>query len=466
MTPISPAALEALTAALEPKAVVDRADHAPFLEEWRGRWPGETPLIIAPSTTEELSRALKICSEHEIAVVPQGGNTGLVGGGAAKGEVIVTTKRMRQIREVSAEGFTMCLEAGVTLQEAQDIAKDKDRLFPLSIGAEGTANIGGVLSTNAGGVHVLRYGNARDLVLGLEVVLPDGRIWNGLNALRKNNTGYDLKHLFIGGEGTLGIITAAVLKLFPRPRDSVTALLALENAENAVSLLSLCQERSGGQLGSFELLNGATVDLIHDHFGDLPRAVETRAPFYVLAEFASGQEDVLRPLTESILESAFERGWVLDGVIAADESQAETLWQVRHNATEAMKNDGAPCVKCDVSVPIGQIPGFLEKADEAVLAMAPDARIIAFGHMGDGNIHYDILLPPSEGRDRMEAFERRVHDVVVDVGGSISAEHGIGQLKRDELAERKSPVEMDLMRTIKRSLDPKGIMNPGKLLQP
>jgi FAD/FMN-containing dehydrogenase len=470
MKPIDQAALQALRSVLDPKAVIAEEDHAPFLEEWRGRWPGETPMVIAPSSTEELAGAMKVCAEHRIAVVPQGGNTGLVGGGAARGEIIVTTKRMRQVRDLSAQGFTMTLEAGVTLQEAQDLAREKDRLFPLSIGAEGTANIGGVLSTNAGGVHVLRYGNARDLVLGLEVVLPDGRVWNGLNALRKNNTGYDLKHLFIGGEGTLGIITAAVLKLYPRPRDSVTALLAVPDAEAAVDMLSLCQERSGGQLGSFELMNRAMVDLVLEHFPDLPRPVQTETPFYVLAEFASGQGGVLRTLSEKILEEAFERELVLDGTIAADEKQAEALWHIRHNASEAMKNDPSPCVKCDVSVPIGAIPSFLKEADEAVLALQSGARIIAFGHMGDGNIHYDILGPEDgdhdQWRSRMEEFEARVHDVVVGFGGSISAEHGIGQLKRDELAERKTPVEMDLMRTIKRAIDPDGLMNPGKLLKP
>lgn len=462
--------LDALKALADPKSIVPGDAWGPHLEEWRGRWPGETPLVLAPGSTEELSRILAEAYRRDIAVVPQGGHTGLVGGGAAKGEVIVSTKRLRQVRDVSPEGFTMTLEAGVTLAEAQGIAEKQDRLFPLSIGAEGTANIGGVLSTNAGGVHVLRYGNARDLVLGLEVVLPDGRIWNGLNQLRKNNTGYDLKHLFLGGEGTIGIITAAVLKIYPRPKDHVTAFLAVPDAAAAVSLLSLAQARSGGQLGSFELMGGPMVDLVLHQFPDLSRPLETHAPYYVLAEFASGQVGTLREMAESILADGFERDLIVDGTIAGSGTQAEELWTIRHNASEAMKKDPSPCVKCDVSVPIAAIPDFLQQADEAVLAMEPGARIIAFGHMGDGNIHYDILGPESGAQEawraRMEEFEHRVHDVTVALGGSISAEHGIGQLKRDELPSRKDPVEMEMLRTVKRAFDPKNLMNPGKLLAP
>jgi len=461
--------LSALRDICDPKAIVPEDQHAPFLEEWRGRWPGQTPLILAPGSTQELSQIMAAAYERGIAIVPQGGNTGLVGGGVARGEVIVTTKRLRGVRDVSPDGFTMTLEAGVTLAEAQSHAEENDRLFPLSIGAEGTANIGGVLSTNAGGVHVLRYGNARDLVLGLEVVLPDGRIWNGLNSLRKNNTGYDLKHLFIGGEGTLGIITAAVLKLYPRPRDHLTAFLAVPSAEAAVKLLSMAQDQSGGQLGSFELMGGPMLDLVLTKFPDLSCPVDQQTPYYVLAEFATGREGTLRTMAEGILETAFEQELVVDGTIAADGKQTQALWELRHNATEAMKKDPSPCVKCDISVPIAAIPEFLEQADAAVLKMDPGARIIAFGHMGDGNIHYDILGPvdgPHDAfRDRMAAFEHRVHDVTVSLGGSISAEHGIGQLKRDELATRKDPVELAMMRTIKTSLDPKGLMNPGKLLK-
>ncbi|MEM1410028.1 MAG: FAD-binding oxidoreductase, partial [Pseudomonadota bacterium] len=310
--------LDALRSAAEPQAIVPDDAYAPFLEEWRGRWPGTTPLILAPGSTEELSRIMATAYARGVAIVPQGGNTGLVGGAAARGEVIITTKRLRGVRDVSPEGFTMTLEAGITLAEAQQHAEEVERLFPLSIGAEGSANIGGVLSTNAGGIHVLRYGNARDLVLGLEAVLPDGRIWHGLNRLRKNNTGYDLKHLFIGGEGTLGIVTAAVLKLYPRAQDHLTTLVAVPSAEAAVALLSLAQERSGGQLGSFELMGERMFELVANAFPELGRPLSSSAPFYVLAEFTSGHGGDLRSGAERWLEEAAERGLVTDGTIAAD----------------------------------------------------------------------------------------------------------------------------------------------------
>ncbi|MEM9234737.1 MAG: FAD-binding oxidoreductase, partial [Pseudomonadota bacterium] len=354
------------------------------------------------------------------------------------------------------------------LQAAQEAAASAGRLFPLSIGSEGSCNIGGVLSTNAGGVNVIRYGNARDLVLGIEAVLPDGRIWNGLNRLRKNNTGYDMKHLFIGGEGTLGFITAAVLKLYARPAETRTAFLAVPSAAAAVDLLGLVQERSGGQVSSFELMNATMVELVLAQFPDLPRPVASKAPYYVLIELSSGQKDALTSLTEELLADAFEKGIVTDGTIARSEAQSDALWTLRHNASEAMKRDGTYCVKCDVSVPIRHVPAFLDEAGAAVGTTAPGARIIAFGHMGDGNIHYDILGPEgsenTEWREAAAPLERLVHDVVIAHEGSISAEHGIGQLKRDELAERKSPVEMEMMRAVKAAFDPHGLMNPGKLL--
>ena len=463
----SPGDVETLTRLAGPRGVVAGADRDPHLEEWRGRWRGETPIILAPETTETLSALLAYCHAHGLAVVPQGGNTGLVGGQVPGGEVLVSTKRMRRVRAVSADDFTLTAEAGVTLAEVQAAAEAANRLFPLSIGSEGTCQIGGILSTNAGGVSVLRYGSARDLTLGLEVVLPDGRVWNGLNSLRKNNTGYDLKSLFVGAEGTLGIVTAAVLKLSPRPAERVTAMLAVPDAGAAVRLLGLCQERSGGGVTSFELISRETIDLVLTHFPGLARP-PGETPFSCLVEFAAGTKGTLRPLVDALLESAFEDGLVADGTVAESGAQAEALWAIRHNASEAMKLDPSPCVKCDVSVPIRRVPDFLVDADAAVARAAPGARIIAFGHVGDGNIHYDVLGP--EGGDagawraRMGEIERIVHDVTHDHEGSISAEHGIGQLKRDEMAERKDPVELDLMRAIKRAVDPDGLMNPGKLL--
>ena len=463
----SPADIETLTRLAGPKGVVAGPDRDPHLEEWRGRWRGETPIILAPSETETLAALMAYCHEHGLAVVPQGGNTGLVGGQVPSGEVLVSTKRMRRIREVSADDFTLTAEAGVTLAEVQAAAEGAGRLFPLSIGSEGTCNIGGILSTNAGGVNVLRYGSARDLTLGLEVVLPDGRVWHGLNALRKNNTGYDLKSLFVGAEGTLGIVTAAVLKLSPRPAERVTAMLAVPDAGAAVRLLGLAQERSGGGVTSFELISRETIDLVLTHFPGLARPPGA-TPFSCLVEFASGTKGSLRPLVDALVESAFEDGLVVDGTIAASDAQGQALWAIRHNASEAMKLDPSPCVKCDVSVPIRRVPGFLEDADAAVERAAPGARIIAFGHVGDGNIHYDVLGPegmtPDAWRARMGEIERIVHDVTHAHDGSISAEHGIGQLKRDEMIERKSAVELDLMRAIKRAVDPQGLMNPGKLL--
>ena len=460
--------VRALSGIAGERAVVLGTDRAPHLEEWRGRWRGETPLIVAPQETETLAAVVRYCAEHGLAVVPQGGNTGLVGGQVPRGEVLVSTKRMRRVRAVSADDFTLTAEAGVTLAEAQGAAEEVSRLLPLSIGAEGTCNLGGVLSTNAGGVNVVRYGNARDLVLGLEVVLPDGRVWEGLNSLRKNNTGYDLKHLFVGAEGTLGVITAAVLKLFPRPAETVTALLAVPDARAAVRLLGLAQERSGGGVRSFELMNAATVELVLSAFPDMRRPLEGPAPMYVLAEFGAGTRGALRAVVEGLLETAFEDALVTDGTIAESGAQADALWAIRHHATDAMKRDHQPCVKCDVSVPIRSVPEFLSRADAAVGRAAPGARVIAFGHLGDGNVHYDVLGPEGGDagawRDRMGEIERLVHDVTHDLGGSISAEHGIGQLKRDEMAERKSPVEMDLMRAVKHAIDPRGLMNPGKLL--
>lgn len=451
------------------KAVIDGPDRAPLLTEWRGRWQGETPLILAPATTEELSRIVRFCHEHRLPMVPQGGNTGLVGGQSPRGEILISIRRMAEIRDVSAENFTLIAEAGVTLQSVQEAAAKHDRLFPLSIGSEGSCNIGGILSTNAGGVNVIRYGNARDLVLGIEAVLPDGRIWNGLNSLRKNNTGYDLKQLFVGGEGTLGFITAAVLKLSPRPAEQQTAFLALPSAEAAVELLGLIQARSGGQVTSFELMGAPMVELVLGYFKDLPRPVETQAPFYVLTELSSGQRGIFSKLTEDILAEAMDQGLVTDGTIAQNDTQTNTLWEIRHRATEAMKKDPANCVKCDISVPIPMIPSFLKAAGDYVEAEMPGARVIAFGHMGDGNIHYDVLGPEEDKGSRWQEMgadvERGIHDIVTSHNGSISAEHGIGLLKRDELAMRKSDVEMEMMRAIKAALDPYGLMNPGKLMK-
>lgn len=451
-----------------PGTLIDPDESAPYLTEWRGRWQGRASAIVAPASVEELSRIMRFCHDHEIAMTPQGGNTGLVGGQVPHGEVLILTKRLRKIREVSPANNSLTVEAGVTLAETQAEAEKVDRLFPLSIGSEGSCQIGGNISSNAGGVNVLRYGNMRDLVLGLEVVLPNGEVWNGLNSLRKNNTGYDLKQLFIGAEGTLGIVTAACLKLFPRPRDRVTVFASLDSPAQAVDLLGHLQSATAGQASSFEIMSGFTADLVTTHIADRRLPVAAPAPWYVIAEFTSGEQSGLGGMVERALEAAFERDLVTDAVIARNETQAAEIWALRHDASDGMKRDGRPCAKCDVSVPIHQIPAFLTAADEAVLQLEPAARIVAFGHIGDGNIHYDILGPvdrePERFRAQMASIEHAVHDVAVSFGGSISAEHGIGTLKRDEMRQRKSAIEMAMMDAVKRALDPKGLMNPGKVL--
>ncbi len=467
-TPPPQNALDAIARAVGEKGVVAPDDAAPFLSEWRGRWPGEAAMIVTPASTEEVAAVVKICAEHNVAITPQGGNTGLVGGQIPAGnEILLSLKRLRAVRDVSPLNNTMTLEAGLTLAEAQEIAGEAGRLFPLSIGAEGSCQIGGVVSTNAGGVNVLRYGNCRDLVLGLEAVLPDGRVWNGLKRLRKNNTGYDLKHLFIGGEGTLGVVTAAVLKLFPAPAEQATAFAGLKNAEDAVALLAHAQEATGGGATSFEFMTRRCIELTTAHIPGVRDPLESPHPCYVLMEFSAGETGALRGTVETMLADALDKGLIADAVIAENETQRQALWHMRHSMSEAINAEGLGA-RHDVSVATSDIPAFLDQAAAAVLALAPDARIIAFGHMGDGNIHYDVIGPDGAPKDaladRRAEIESAVYDVIAAFDGSISAEHGVGRHRRDTLAKRKSPIELDMMRAVKAALDPKGIMNPGKML--
>jgi len=462
------AALDAIARAVGEKGVIAPEDSAPFLSEWRGRWPGEAAMIVTPASAEEAAAVVKICAEHSVAITPQGGNTGLVGGQIPSGnEILLSLKRMRRVRDVSPLNNTMTLEAGLTLTEAQEIATEADRLFPLSIGAEGSCQIGGVISTNAGGVNVLRYGNCRDLVLGLEAVLPDGCIWNGLKRLRKNNTGYDLKHLFIGGEGTLGIVTAAVLKLLPAPAEKVTAFAGVASAADAVALLSYAQTATGGGATSFEFMNRICVELTAAHIPGVRDPLGAAHPFYALMEFSAGDRGSLRGTVETLLADALEQGLIADAVIAENEAQGQALWHMRHSMSEAINTQGLGA-RHDVSVATSDIPAFLEKAGAEVLRIAPEARIVAFGHMGDGNVHYDIIGPDGAPQDaltdRRSDIENAVYDVIDSFDGSISAEHGVGRHRRDTLAKRKSPEELDMMRAVKAALDPKGIMNPGKML--
>jgi FAD/FMN-containing dehydrogenase len=460
--------LDLIKAALGPKGILAGEAAAPLLREWRGRWTGRPCLIAAPATTAEVARIVSIAADHGLAITPQGGNTGLVGGQMAmNGEVLLTLRRLNRVRKVSPLDNSLIVEAGVTLAEAQAAAAGVDRLFPLSIGSEGSCQIGGVISTNAGGVNVLRYGNMRDLVLGVEAVLPSGEIWNGLKRLRKDNTGYDLKQLFIGGEGTLGVVTAAALKLFPRPREKSTVFVALKSPDAALKLLSRAQDASGGGVTSFELMSRAILALVFKNIPDTRDPIAGEHPWYALIEFSAGREARLSALVETLLEDALRADEIADAAVAANEKQAADFWRLRHSMAAAMVPEGGQA-KYDVSVPVASVPDFLGAADAAVLKIAPKARIIAFGHMGDGNIHYDILQPVGIAREEFAqaaaAIEVAVYDAIDRFEGSISAEHGVGVARREDIARRKQRAEMEMMRAVKNALDPKGVMNPGKML--
>ncbi len=460
--------IEAIAAIVGPKGVVPEGEWPPHLHELRGQWPGRASMIVAPADAAETSRVVRVCAAEKVAVTPQGGNTGLVGGQMPqRGEILISMKRMKKIRSASAQGMTLTVDAGVTLQEAQDAAAAIDRLFPLSIGSEGTCQIGGVISTNAGGVNVLRYGNMRDLVLGVEAVLPSGEIWNGLKSLRKDNTGYDLKQLFIGGEGTLGVVTGAALKLYPRPRERVTVFAGLASPEMALSLLSRAQGASGGDVTSFELMSRFSIGLVLKHIPNTRDPLATEYPWYALVEFSSGRKGALRGDVEAMLGEALDAGEILDATIAENEAQASAFWRLRHAMSAAMRPEGAQA-KYDVSVPVASVPAFLADAGGAIDRLCPGARVIAFGHMGDGNIHYDVLQAADGDRAvfaaAQGAIEEAVYDAIDRYEGSISAEHGVGLARRDDIARRKQPVEIAMMRAVKAALDPQNIMNPGKMI--
>jgi FAD/FMN-containing dehydrogenase len=452
-------------------AITDVAAMAPFLTEWRDRFIGKAALILRPSSTEEVSAILSLANERLIGVVPQGGNTGLVGGqipSPAGEEILISLARLNRVREIDAEGYTMTVEAGLPLERAQAVADKADRLFPLSLASEGSCQIGGVLATNAGGMAVLAYGNARELALGVEAVLADGQIWNGLKALRKDNTGYDLKDLFIGSEGTLGIITAAILRLFPKPLSKSTALVALADLDRAVAFYSRAFERAASSLTAFEIIPRIGIEFVLRHFDGVRDPFVTPHPWYVLCELSHFcPDDQAAKRLETILSEASEAGEIEDAVVAASLGQAQDFWRLRELMSEAQKYEGGS-IKHDIAVPVARVPEFIDRADKLVSLMVPGARPVPFGHLGDGNIHYNVSQPP--GMDttvflaQWEALNMAVHEIVLDLGGSISGEHGIGQLKRDLLPHAKSPVELALMRKIKNVLDPNGILNPGKVL--
>jgi D-lactate dehydrogenase (cytochrome) len=451
----------------EKYAVTEALDIAPYVTEERGLFHGRSPLVLRPGSTAEVSAICKLATEHRIALVPQGGNTGLVGGQTPHhGEVVVSTRRLDKIRDIDTASNTLTCEAGVVLQVAQQKASEADRLFPLSLGAEGSCTIGGNLSTNAGGTAALAYGVAREMALGLEVVLADGRVLNGLSKLKKDNTGYDLRNLFIGAEGTLGIITAATLKLFPKPHAVETAFVGLKSPVEALKLLSIAQNEAAGSLTSFELLADIAVDFSVRHGIDIRDPLGSKHRWYVLMELSSSRDDA-RTTLESILAQGLDQGIVDDAVIAANLSQRSAFWKLRDEMSAAQKPEGGS-IKHDISVPVAAVPDFIAQANAAVVKLIPGARPVPFGHLGDGNIHYNVSQPlganAADFLGQWHAVNAVVFDIVLRMGGSISAEHGIGVLKRDELPDVKDKVAIELMRAIKAVLDPLGIMNPGKVL--
>jgi FAD/FMN-containing dehydrogenase len=468
LPPLSPELIAQFRAVVGDKyAVTEAADVAPYVTEERGLFHGRSPLVLRPGSTAEVAAICRLATEHRIALVPQGGNTGLVGGQTPhNGEVVVSTRRLDKIREVDPASNTMTCESGVVLQVAQKTASEVDRLFPLSLGAEGSCTIGGNLSTNAGGTAALAFGVVREMALGLEVVLADGRILNGLSKLKKDNTGYDLRNLFIGAEGTLGIITAATLRLFPKPRAVETAFVGLKSPADALRLLSISQNEAAGTLTSFELLSDIAVDFSVRHGIDIRDPLASKHPWYVLMELSSPRDDA-RATLESILALGMEQGIVDDAAIAANLSQRNAFWKLRDEMSAAQKPEGGS-IKHDISVPVAAVPAFLEEANAAVVKLIPGARPVPFGHLGDGNIHYNVSQPigarSADFLARWHEVNAAVFEIVLRMGGSISAEHGIGVLKRDELPEVKDKVAIELMRAIKSTLDPLGIMNPGKVL--
>jgi FAD/FMN-containing dehydrogenase len=452
-------------------AIRDAEAMTPYLVEWRDRYRGKAALVLRPGETEEVSAILEHADATRTAIVPQGGNTGLVGGQIpfeTGHEVVVSLERLNRVRDIDLASNTMTVEAGLVLAHAQQVAASAGRLFPLSLASEGSCQIGGVLATNAGGMAVLAYGSARDLTLGLEVVLADGRVWDGLRSLRKDNSGYDLKDLIIGSEGTLGIITAAVLRLFPKPVERVTAMAGLSELETAPAFFARVLERAGPALTGFEIMPRIGIEFVLKHGSGVRDPFPSPYNWYLLFELSSPLEGLeLARLAEASLTEGLNAREIDDAVIASSLAQAQELWRLRELMSEVQKEEGGS-IKHDVAVPVARVPELVARANQLVELMIPGARPVPFGHLGDGNIHYNVSQPP--GMDRAiflnywEALNAAVHEIVLDLGGSISAEHGIGRMKRDLLPHAKQPLELELMRKIKAAFDPNGILNPGKLL--
>lgn len=463
--------LQKLKNALGPKGwIEDKEIIEPYLLEERGLFRGESSLLLKPENTEEVSKILKLCNEYNIKVVPQGGRTGLCGGTIPSEngqEIMLSLERMNKIKDLNEANFTITVEAGCILNTIQNIADEKNFLFPLSLASEGSCTIGGNLSTNAGGINVLRYGMARDLVLGIEVVLANGEIWSNLTSLRKDNRGYDLKQLFIGSEGTLGIITSAVLKLFPAPRNIETALFAIPNTDAAIELLGLARNASADLLNAYELVSRIGMEMVIKHIPGAKEPIKDKYEWYVLIEFSSSSKNNLRQQMEDLFELALNKKIVFDGVIAESTQQRKELWVLRDGLNEAQKPEGGS-IKHDISVPINNVSKFIDSASKCVKKFIPSSRVVAFGHIGDGNIHFNISQPLKQDKNeflnKWNDVNKLVFDIVESLNGSFSAEHGIGKLKRKELRTYNPKIEIDLMKSIKSTFDPNNILNPGKVL--
>ncbi len=472
LSPPSPETIARLVEVVGPShAIMEPSDQVPYLREWRDRYIGTTPVVLRPGSTEEVARILAICNEARVGVVPQAGNTGLVGGQIPfedGRDVVLSVGRLNRVRHADPSGQSLIVEAGVTLANVQKAAEDAGRLFPLSLAAEGSAQIGGNLATNAGGVGVLAYGNARSLVLGLEVVLADGRIWQSLKTLKKDNTGYDLRDLFIGSEGTLGVITAAALKLYARPAEKATAFAALDDLDAVLELFKRAEQTAGAHLTAFEFICRTGVEIGVRHVPGVRSPFAEIPPWSVLIEISSGEADGrAAALIETVLGDAIEAGIVVDAAIAQSIQQARDFWRLREEMSDAQKHEGGS-IKHDVSVGISKMPEFIRRADALIEKLCPGARPVPFGHFGDGNVHYNVSQPIGMDKQaylaRWDEIAEAVHELIVEMGGSISAEHGVGRMKRGELVRFKSAVEIDMLRSIKHALDPVGILNPGKVV--
>lgn len=466
--------VDSLVGVFSGKVIREPSDMAAFLTDWRGKWTGVALAVVQPDSTEDVASIVRWCHDHGVSVVPQGGNTGLSGGATPSDtglNVVLSLSRMNKVREIDVLNNTISLDAGVTLLAVQEAADEVSKLFPLSLAAEGTCTIGGNLATNAGGVQVLRYGNARDLCLGLEVVTADGSVWNGMKSLRKDNTGYDLKNIFIGSEGTLGVITGATLKLFEKPKSKVVSFIALADPASAVRLLKLAQELHSNELTAFELMSEECIRLVEKHVEAARSPLSSRSQWYVLLELSSsGDEQALASCIESLLETAMDNGWIADAAISSSIAQFNAIWSLREDISEAQAAEGKT-IKHDISLPISVIPQFIEQVTKQLLDRFASVRMVVFGHLGDGNLHFNLSPASGLEKSQIQAFtglehevNKLVHDAVNDLKGSISAEHGLGVLRRDEASRYRSETERRLMKSLKQSFDPKNLMNPGKVI--